>query len=147
MTLAAARAGKHVIVEKPLCMTLEEADEMIAVCREHGRKLMYAEELCFAPKYERVRKLVGEGAVGDVYMLKQLEKHSGPHSDWFWDVNQSGGGVLMDMGCHAFGVVPLDAGRQPRGEERVGDDGHRAPQGAHASAKTTPSASSSSTAA
>jgi predicted dehydrogenase len=64
---------------------------------------MYAEELCFAPKYERVRKLVGEGAVGDIYMLKQLEKHSGPHSDWFWDVDQSGGGVLMDMGCHAFG--------------------------------------------
>lgn len=101
-TLAAARAGRHVIIEKPLCMNLDEADEMIAVCREQGRLLMYAEELCFAPKYERVRRLVGEGAVGDVYMLKQLEKHSGPHSDWFWDVSQSGGGVLMDMGCHAF---------------------------------------------
>ena len=37
-------------------MTLEEADEMIAVCREHERKLMYAEELCFAPKYERVAR-------------------------------------------------------------------------------------------
>jgi myo-inositol 2-dehydrogenase/D-chiro-inositol 1-dehydrogenase len=85
-TLAAARAGKHVIIEKPLCMTLDEADEMIAVCHQQGRLLMYAEELCFAPKYERVRRLVGEGAVGDVYMLKQLEKHSGPHSDWFWDV-------------------------------------------------------------
>ena len=101
-TLAAARSGRHVIIEKPLCMTLEEADEMIAVCRQHGRKLMYAEELCFAPKYERVRALVKEGAVGDIYMLKQLEKHSGPHSDWFWDVEQSGGGVLMDMGCHGI---------------------------------------------
>jgi predicted dehydrogenase len=101
-TLAAARAGKHIIIEKPFCLTLEEADEMIAVCRAEGRKLMYAEELCFAPKYERVRQLVGEGAVGDLYMLKQLEKHSGPHSDWFYDVEQSGGGVLMDMGCHAF---------------------------------------------
>jgi predicted dehydrogenase len=101
-TLAAARAGKHVIIEKPFCMTLEEADEMIAVCRQEGRQLMYAEELCFAPKYERVRQLVRENAVGDVYMLKQLEKHSGPHSDWFYDVDQSGGGVLMDMGCHAF---------------------------------------------
>jgi myo-inositol 2-dehydrogenase/D-chiro-inositol 1-dehydrogenase len=103
VTVAAARAGKHVIIEKPLCVTLEEADDMIAVCREHGRKLMYAEELCFAPKYERVRHLVKEGAVGDIYMLKQLEKHSGPHSDWFYNVDQSGGGVLMDMGCHAFG--------------------------------------------
>src|SRR5262249_34517683 len=49
--IAAARAGKHVIVEKALCLTLAEADEMIRVCREQRRKLMYAEELCFAPKY------------------------------------------------------------------------------------------------
>ena len=58
--LAAANAGKHVIIEKPLAMTLEEADEMIAVCKSKNRKLMYAEELCFAPKYVRVRKLVNE---------------------------------------------------------------------------------------
>jgi myo-inositol 2-dehydrogenase / D-chiro-inositol 1-dehydrogenase len=111
--VAAARAGKHVIIEKPLCMTLEEADDMIAVCREHGRKLMYAEELCFAPKYERVRHLAKEGAVGDIYMLKQLEKHSGPHTDWFWNVDQSGGGVLMDMGCHAFGWFRWMLGGNP----------------------------------
>ena len=49
------------IIEKPLCLTLEEADEMIATCKAHNRKLMYAEELCFAPKYERVRQLVREG--------------------------------------------------------------------------------------
>ena len=95
-------AGKHVIIEKPLCLTLEEADEMIAAMKTAGRKFMYAEELCFAPKYERVRKLVSENAVGPVYMLKQSEKHSGPHSDWFYDVNQSGGGVIMDMGCHGL---------------------------------------------
>ncbi len=112
-TLAAARAGKHVIIEKPLCVTLEEADEMIDVCAQHGRKLMYAEELCFAPKYERVRRLVREGAVGQIYMLKQLEKHSGPHSDWFWDVTQSGGGVLMDMGCHAFAWFRWMLGNAP----------------------------------
>jgi len=63
---------------------------------------MYAEELCFAPKYERVRKLVTEGAVGKIFQMRQCEKHSGPHSDWFYDVNQSGGGALMDMGCHGI---------------------------------------------
>ncbi|WP_346319182.1 Gfo/Idh/MocA family oxidoreductase [Chitinophaga sp. YIM B06452] len=101
-TLKAAAAGKHIIIEKPLAVTLEEADEMIAACEKAGVKLMYAEELCFAPKYERARKLVEEGGVGEVYMLKQSEKHSGPHSDWFYDVNLSGGGVLMDMGCHGI---------------------------------------------
>jgi predicted dehydrogenase len=101
-TIAAATAGKHVIIEKPLCLTLEEADEMIATCKAHNRKLMYAEELCFAPKYERVRQLVREGAVGSIYSMRQCEKHSGPHSDWFYDLDRSGGGALMDMGCHGF---------------------------------------------
>jgi myo-inositol 2-dehydrogenase/D-chiro-inositol 1-dehydrogenase len=101
--MKAAAAGKHIIIEKPLAITIEEADEMIAACKKAGVKLMYAEELCFAPKYERVRQLVNEGAFGEIYMLKQCEKHSGPHTDWFYDINLAGGGVLMDMGCHAFG--------------------------------------------
>jgi myo-inositol 2-dehydrogenase/D-chiro-inositol 1-dehydrogenase len=102
-TLMAAAAGKHVIVEKPLAVTLEEADSMIAACKKAGVHLMYAEELCFAPKYERVRQMVNEGAIGKVYMLKQSEKHSGPHTDWFYDIKFAGGGVIMDMGCHAIG--------------------------------------------
>ena len=101
-TLKAASAGKQIIIEKPLAVTLEEADAMIAACRKAGVRLMYAEELCFAPKYERVRHMVNEGGIGDIYMLKQSEKHSGPHSDWFYDVSLAGGGVLMDMGCHAI---------------------------------------------
>lgn len=101
-TIKAAAAGKHIIIEKPLSVTLEEADTMVEACKKAGVKLMYAEELCFAPKYERVRHLVKEGAVGSVYMLKQSEKHSGPHSDWFYNIDQAGGGVLMDMGCHAI---------------------------------------------
>jgi predicted dehydrogenase len=47
--------------------------------------------------------MVKEGAIGEIYMLKQSEKHSGPHTDWFYDINFAGGGVLMDMGCHALG--------------------------------------------
>jgi myo-inositol 2-dehydrogenase/D-chiro-inositol 1-dehydrogenase len=101
IAIAAARAGKHVIVEKPLARTLAEADEMIAACRAAEVLLMYAEELCFAPKYVRAKELVDEGALGRVYMVQQGEQHFGPHSGWFWDVERSGGGVLMDMGCHA----------------------------------------------
>ncbi len=100
--MKAARADKHIIIEKPLALTLEEADEMIAECRTRGLLLCYAEELCFAPKYERVRALVESGAVGEVYLLKQAEKHSGPHSKWFYQKETAGGGVMMDMGCHAL---------------------------------------------
>jgi predicted dehydrogenase len=99
--LAAAAACKHVVVEKPMALTLAECDRMIAACRQAGVKLMYAEELCFAPKYVRLKRLLDEGALGKPYLAKQAEKHDGPHSAWFWDVTRSGGGVAMDMGCHA----------------------------------------------
>jgi len=98
----AAKAGKHVLCEKPLCMNLKEADQMIQACKKAGVILMYAEELCFTPKYVRAKQLVDEGALGKVYLVKQSEKHFGPHSPWFWDVELSGGGVLLDMGCHGI---------------------------------------------
>ena len=98
----AASAGKHVVCEKPLCVTLEDADAMIAACDAAGVQLMYAEELCFAPKYARAKQLVDDGALGDVFLVKQAEEHSGPHAPWFWDVARSGGGALMDMGCHGI---------------------------------------------
>ena len=102
LTIDAARAGKHVVCEKPLCMTLEEADAMIDACAKAGVLLLYAEELCFAPKYVKAKQMADEGAFGRIHLVKQGEKHSGPHSDWFWDVEQSGGGALMDLGCHGI---------------------------------------------
>ncbi|HEY7118663.1 MAG TPA: Gfo/Idh/MocA family oxidoreductase [Tepidisphaeraceae bacterium] len=102
MTLDAASADKHVVCEKPLCLNLGEADRMIDACRRASVKLMYAEELCFAPKYVRLKQLLDKGALGAPTLLKQSEKHDGPHAPHFWDVERSGGGVTMDMGCHAI---------------------------------------------
>src|SRR5207244_10802265 len=87
-----------------------------------------------APQYVRAKELADEGALGEVYYVRQLECHFGPHSDWFWDVKRSGGGVLMDMGCHSiafcrwiFGNAPVenvyaDAGTFVHGERTRGDD-------------------------
>jgi predicted dehydrogenase len=111
MTLDAAAAGKHVVCEKPLCLTLEDADAMIDGCRRHGVLLMYAEELFFTPKYLKAKRMADEGAFGKVYLVKQLEKHFGPHADWFWDVEKSGGGVFMDMGCHGVAFCHWFLGR------------------------------------
>ncbi len=102
ITIDAAQSGKHVVCEKPLCLNLEEAEAMIQACQRNHVFLFYAEELCFAPKYVRAKELAEEGAFGKVYLVKQSEKHFGPHSAWFWDVERSGGGVLMDMGCHGI---------------------------------------------
>jgi predicted dehydrogenase len=137
-TLAAAAAGKHVVCEKPLCLNLAEADRMIDACRKARVKLMYAEELCFTPKYVRLKHLVDEGALGRIHLVKQAEKHDGPHAGWFWDVKRSGGGVTMDMGCHAIEFfrwllggrggkaairsVYADMGTYVHGDKTQGDD-------------------------
>ncbi len=113
ITLAAADAGKHVVCEKPLCLNLADADRMIQACRRAGVQLMYAEELCFAPKYVRLKQLLDSGALGTPTLLKQSEKHDGPHADHFWDVERSGGGVAMDMGCHAIEFFRWMLGRPP----------------------------------
>jgi predicted dehydrogenase len=55
--------------------------------------------------------MADQGAFGRVYLIKQSEKHFGPHSDWFWDVTRSGGGVLMDMGCHGIAFCYWFLGR------------------------------------
>jgi predicted dehydrogenase len=102
ITLDAAAAGKHIVVEKPLCLNLAEADRMITSCQKAKVRLMYAEELCFAPKYVRLKQLLDSGALGKPVLVKQSEKHDGPHAPHFWDVGRSGGGVTMDMGCHAI---------------------------------------------
>jgi len=130
----AAAAGKHVVLEKPMCLNLGEADRMLAACRQANVKLMYAEELCFAPKYVRLKQLLDSGALGEPTLLKQSEKHDGPHADHFWDVQRSGGGVTMDMGCHAVEFFRWLLGRpkiksvyaqmstQVHGDKTRGDD-------------------------
>jgi predicted dehydrogenase len=134
LTIAAARAGKHVVCEKPLCVTLEEADAMIDACARAGVLLLYAEELFFAPKYVKAKQMADEGAFGRVHLVKQSEKHSGPHAPWFWDVAQSGGGALMDLGCHGIAFCWWFLGRpavrtvyaqlstQVHGARTAGDD-------------------------
>jgi predicted dehydrogenase len=133
-TLAAAAAGKHIVLEKPMCLTLAEADRMVEACHKAKIKLMYAEELCFAPKYVRLKQLLDSGALGHPVLIKQSEKHDGPHAAHFWDVDRAGGGVTMDMGCHAIEFFRWVLGRPPiksvyaqmgthvHGEKTRGDD-------------------------
>jgi predicted dehydrogenase len=100
--LLALDAGKDVVLEKPLCLTLDEADALCAAAKRTGRLLGYAENLCFSPLYRRARELLREGVVGRVLWARQVEKHGGPYSPWFWQRDEAGGGALLDMGCHGI---------------------------------------------
>ena len=102
LALDALNAGKHVIVEKPLCLTVADAEEIIHVANKKGLVVGYAEELSYVPKFVRMKQIADSGGIGDVYMIKQCEKHGGPYSPWFWTREGAGGGIMMDMGCHAI---------------------------------------------
>jgi predicted dehydrogenase len=77
MTVDAAAAGVHVVVEKPFCLNLAESDRMIDACRQANVKLMYAEELCFAPKYVRLKQLLDGGALGWTFTIYEEEWNYG----------------------------------------------------------------------
>jgi len=111
MTIDCVQAGKHVVCEKPLAMTIAEGEQMVDAARRHGVLLMYAEELFFTPKFLKAKEMADAGAFGKVHLVKQSEKHFGPHSPWFWDVSCSGGGALMDLGCHGIAFCYWFLGR------------------------------------
>lgn len=111
--LAAADRGKHILCEKPLALSLEEADTMIAACRRAGVVLMYGENLLFAPMYRHLRDLARQGEVGPPFLAKHAQCHGGPYSPWFWDVERAGGGVLLDMGCHSIHTLCWVLGAWP----------------------------------
>jgi predicted dehydrogenase len=111
ITIECAKVGKHIVCEKPLCMTIAEGEQMVEAAKRYGVLLMYAEELFFTPKYLKAKEMADAGAFGKVHLVKQSEKHFGPHSPWFWDVNRSGGGALMDLGCHGIAFCYWFLGR------------------------------------
>ena len=113
IAIAAARAGKHVMCEKPLAISLPQAYAMVAAAREAGTVLMYAENLLFVPMYQKVRDLARRGKVGEPFLIKQAQCHGGPYSPWFWDIDRAGGGVVLDMGCHSIHAICWMMGAWP----------------------------------
>jgi predicted dehydrogenase len=117
IAIAAARAGKHVLVEKPMATSLAEADAMIAAARDAGVLLAVAHNLRFVPIYSAMQKLLAEGAVGRIFSARGFFMHAGPDefwgatSDWFWQEGQAGGGSLLDMGIHMIDLLRWMVGR------------------------------------
>jgi predicted dehydrogenase len=64
----------------------------------------YLEDLCYTPKFLKSMESIRQGSIGKVLWAKSRETHPGPHSDWFWDKEQSGGGAIIDLGCHCVEI-------------------------------------------
>ena len=102
--LEAAAAGKHVLCTKPLGRNAAEALQMLQAVEKAGVTGGYLEDLCYTPKFLKSLTAVQNGSIGDVIWTKSRETHPGPHSDWFWDKEKSGGGAMIDLGCHCVEI-------------------------------------------
>ncbi len=101
---AAAKAKKHVLCTKPLGRTAAEGKRMLDMVEKAGVFGGYLEDLCYTPKFLKSVESVKQGSIGRVLWAKSREAHSGPHSDWFWDKEKSGGGAMVDLGCHCIEI-------------------------------------------
>jgi predicted dehydrogenase len=117
--MLAAQAGKAILCTKPLGRTAEEAKRMLAAVEQAGVFAGYLEDLVYTPKTLKALHSVQGGALGKVLWARSRETHPGPHSDWFWDKSISGGGAIIDMGCHCIEIARNFIGKDVRPVEVV----------------------------
>jgi predicted dehydrogenase len=108
--LHAARHGKHIICAKPLATNAAEGREMLEACEKAGVIHCYGENWYFAPDFREIVDLVKRGTIGRPLWMRGREGHFGPHTPWFYDKALSGGGALLDMGCHVIALFNELAG-------------------------------------
>jgi predicted dehydrogenase len=105
---------KAVITTKPLGRNATEAKRMLDAVEKAGIFNGYLEDLVYTPKFLKAIESVKNGALGRILWAKSRETHPGPHSDWFWDIEQAGGGCILDLGCHCVEITRSYIGKDIR---------------------------------
>ena len=96
---------KAVMTTKPLGRNAVEAKRMLEAVEKAAIFNGYLEDLVYTPKFIKAHESVSNGALGRILWAKSRETHPGPHSDWFWDLEQAGGGCILDLGCHCVEIT------------------------------------------
>jgi myo-inositol 2-dehydrogenase / D-chiro-inositol 1-dehydrogenase len=137
-SIAALKAGKHVLVEKPVATNLSDAEEMIRTAKSTGKKLMVAEPIRFSPSHKRADRLIREGELGEPFLFTTRaefyvppSRFQGVNTGWRSDAEKIGGGVLLESGIHNIATatflmgdvesVVAFRGKQTRAEITVED--------------------------
>ena len=115
----AAAARKAVLCTKPLARNADEAKRILDTVESAGVFTGYLEDLVYTPKTLKAVAAVQAGAIGDVTWARSRETHPGPHSAWFWDKDQAGGGAIVDLGCHCIEIIRNFVGKDNRPVEVV----------------------------
>ncbi|HKO92149.1 MAG TPA: Gfo/Idh/MocA family oxidoreductase [Polyangiaceae bacterium] len=113
-TIRAAKAGKHVLCEKPMAVSVKECDQMIAACQAAGRKLAIGYRLHFEPNNREMVRLAREKTFGAVKVIETAAGFPiGDPSQWRLDKKLAGGGSLMDIGIYALQAARYISGEEP----------------------------------
>jgi predicted dehydrogenase len=112
-TIKAARAGKHVLCEKPFAMTSANAQNMVDVCAEEDVKLMEAFMYRLHPSWIKVRDLVSSGAIGELRSVQTRFTYFNDDPSNIRNQLETGGGALMDIGCYAINASRMLFGSEP----------------------------------
>lgn len=102
--LLCCKHKKGIMITKPLGRNAAEAMEMLEAVEKAGVFNGYLEDLVYTPKFLKALESVQSGALGRILWAKSRETHPGPHSEWFWDLEQAGGGCILDLGCHCVEI-------------------------------------------
>jgi predicted dehydrogenase len=112
-TIRAARAGKHVLCEKPMATTVADAEAMIAACRKAERKLLIAYRCQFEPTNLRAVELIRSGKLGKVQAIESANGFNIRAGEWRLNMKLAGGGPLMDMGVYSLNACRYLTGEEP----------------------------------
>ncbi len=109
-TIAAAKAGKHVLCEKPMAMNAEDCERMIETCKKHDVTFGVAYYRHFYPVITRVKEIILSGEIGEpviveIQVFEWFDRKPGEPRYWLLDKELSGGGPMMDFGCHRIEVL------------------------------------------
>ena len=106
----AASAGRHILLEKPLARTAEEAQSIVTVAKDAGITLMVAENYRFMPPVVAARQIIDRGDLGSLRLVQLQEDFPFQPVEWRNDAEQNGGGVLIDGGIHKLSMLAYFAG-------------------------------------
>ncbi|PTX47669.1 putative dehydrogenase [Melghirimyces profundicolus] len=109
ITIAALEAGKHVLVEKPVALNLGEAYAMREAAQKNNAIVMVEYPMRFDSGYLKAKRLIDEGYLGDIVLVKGTWCHGGPEmytkGKWFFSKELAGGGSLIDLGVHSIDIL------------------------------------------
>ena len=120
LTIAALNAGKHVLCEKPMAITLAECEAMVEAAKKNGKYLMIGHNQRLAKAHAMARKLIVDGLIGDIVTFRTTFGHGGPETwsvdpglnTWFFDKTRAAMGAMADLGIHKTDLIQFLTGQQ-----------------------------------